>query len=57
MLKIDRNKEHYEYKFIIDEADWVINEEEPICTDPQGNQNNKVDMPNGVKEFNGAEVK
>lgn len=57
MLKIDKAKEFYQYKFIIDGADWIINDLEPICTDPQGNQNNKVDVPSGVKKFDRAEVK
>jgi len=57
MLKIDKAKDFYQYKFIIDGVDWVINDLEPICTDPQGNQNNKEDVPSGVKKFDGAEVK
>jgi 1,4-alpha-glucan branching enzyme len=57
MLKIDTSKDHYQYKFIIDGVDWVVNDQEPICTDSAGNENNKVDIPLGVKKFDRDEVK
>ena len=57
MLKIDTSKDHYQYKFIIDGVDWVINDQVPICTDSSGNENNKIDIPLGVKKFDRDEVK
>jgi len=44
-LEIDRTKEFYSYKFVIDETNWTVNHNEPKTWDHGGNENNIVHIP------------
>lgn len=39
------NKAHYQFKFVINGSDWVLNEQMATASDGSGHKNNKVDIP------------
>jgi 1,4-alpha-glucan branching enzyme len=43
-LKIDKTKQFYAYKFIIDDSKWVTNHKELKVWDEHGHENNKIIM-------------
>jgi hypothetical protein len=43
-LKIDKTKQFYQYKFIIDDAKWVTSDKELKTWDEHGHENNKINM-------------
>ena len=39
------NKAHFQFKFVINGSDWVLNEQMATASDGSGHKNNKVDIP------------
>ena len=46
-LPIDASKSSYQFKFVINGSDWVVNDRLPVAYDEHHNKNNKVDIPRG----------
>ena len=46
-LPIDNKRFSYQYKFVINNSDWVINEDLPTARDSNGFVNNNLKVPRG----------
>ena len=44
-LPIDFSKHSYQYKFVVNDNDWVVNQALPTAADPHGNVNNSLAIP------------
>lgn len=44
-LPIDSSKHSYQYKFVINDKDWVTNQNLPTTSDGRGNVNNNLVVP------------
>jgi hypothetical protein len=59
-LKVDKAKDKYQYKYVIDGSEWVHNHATANCTDLQGNTNNCITMPGSSEQsgdFNLSKVR
>jgi hypothetical protein len=43
-LPIDKSKDYYQYKFVINDDTWVLNDKLPQRTSQEGHQNNCIDL-------------